>query len=372
LLKQFTIFLRRTYIMKLQAYLSAYILCHFFFLGNAQQNRQELIRLQEPVRFYQVGYTEAAIEIDGRDLEDAWEQAAWSDAFIDIEGKDRPQPAYATRVKMLWDKEHLYIFAHLEEPHIWATLKQRDTIIYHNNDFEVFIKPDRQGDAYFEIEVNPFNTILDLLMVKPYRFGGKAKLQWDVKNLQSAVHIQGSLNQPEDKDAYWTVEMAIPFSSLNFFGEKASPQLNDQWRLNFSRVQWPHDIIEGQYQRKKGSHEDNWVWSPIGLVNMHYPERWGYLQFVESPEPETYQYPESHALEKDLWNLHYIQGIYFKKNQQYLPKITAQHTDAVLLKHIDEIYHIDYTKTKNFYRIELTSKKNPKLKGSIDAKGNMD
>jgi hypothetical protein len=26
--------------------------------------------------------------------------------------------------------------------------------------------------------------------------------------------------------------------------------------------------------------ERNWVWSPQGVINMHYPERWGYLQFT--------------------------------------------------------------------------------------------
>ena len=25
--------------------------------------------------------------------------------------------------------------------------------------------------------------------------------------------------------------------------------------------------------------EDNWVWSPQGLVDMHVPERWGVVQF---------------------------------------------------------------------------------------------
>jgi hypothetical protein len=27
--------------------------------------------------------------------------------------------------------------------------------------------------------------------------------------------------------------------------------------------------------------EDNWVWSPQGLINMHYPEMWGFVQFSE-------------------------------------------------------------------------------------------
>jgi hypothetical protein len=25
--------------------------------------------------------------------------------------------------------------------------------------------------------------------------------------------------------------------------------------------------------------EDNWVWSPQGLIDMHVPEHWGYITF---------------------------------------------------------------------------------------------
>ena len=29
---------------------------------------------------------------------------------------------------------------------------------------------------------------------------------------------------------------------------------------------------------------DNWVWSSQGVINMHLPEHWGYIEFAESPE----------------------------------------------------------------------------------------
>jgi hypothetical protein len=31
----------------------------------------------------------------------------------------------------------------------------------------------------------------------------------------------------------------------------------------------------------EGVPEDNWVWSPQGIINMHYPEMWGYVYFME-------------------------------------------------------------------------------------------
>ena len=54
-----------------------------------------------------------------------------------------------------------------------------------------------------------------------------------------------------------------------------------QWRVNFSRVEWLVDIIDSQYRKIPPTMrpEDNWVWSPQGVIDMHRPETWGYVQF---------------------------------------------------------------------------------------------
>src|SRR5205814_1443493 len=53
----------------------------------------------------------------------------------------------------------------------------------------------------------------------------------------------------------------------------------DQWRVNFSRVEWLHELIGGKYHKIPGKPEDNWVWSPQEAIDMHRPETWGYVQF---------------------------------------------------------------------------------------------
>jgi hypothetical protein len=74
-------------------------------------------------------------------MKKAWQTAAWTDSFVDIEGNGKSQPTYKTRVKLLWNDSCLFVAAELEEPHIWANLKQHDNIVYYDNDFEVFIDP---------------------------------------------------------------------------------------------------------------------------------------------------------------------------------------------------------------------------------------
>ncbi len=239
-------------------------------------------------RKYLIPRADRSIKIDGRQDDLSWKKAPFTQDFIDIEGLKVPNQR--TRLKMLWDEEFLYIYAHLEEKHIWATLKNRDTIIFYNNDFEVFISPSNSNHNYGEIEINALNTVWDLLLDRPYNTKGNPIFNWNLPELKTAVHIEGTLNKPTDIDQYWSVEMAIPMDALTELkrSPKKKPMIGEQWRINFSRVQWDHDLIDNRYYRKKENgkylRENNWVWSSQGVINMHLPEHWGYIEFAESPK----------------------------------------------------------------------------------------
>lgn len=225
------------------------------------------------------------LTIDGRLDEPGWSDATWTADFVDIEGDRRPRPRFRTRVKMLWDDHAFYIGARLEEPHVWATLTRHDSVIFHDNDFELFIDPDGDNHAYYEFEINALNTGWDLLLPRPYRDGGRARDDWEFAGMKTAVHVDGTLNDPADVDRAWTVEIALPWSALaEHAGQRGvPPREGDQWRVNFSRVQWRHEVVDGKYRVVPGTREDNWVWSPQGVVDMHQPEHWGHVQFTHGP-----------------------------------------------------------------------------------------
>ena len=240
-------------------------------------------------KHYIVNKINDEINIDGKDDELAWSNAIYTNDFIDIEGDKIPRQK--TNVKMLWDDKFLYIFAKLYENHIWGDITKRDEVIYYNNDFEVFINPNDDVFSYGEIEINALGTEWDLFLNRPYRLKGKADSSWDINGLKSAVDINGTLNDPNDLDDYWTVEIAIPLKEiekLNTSGKDEKVISGDVWRINFSRVNWDFEINNGVYSRKKenGKYlpEYNWVWSPQGIINMHVPENWGYLVFSENDE----------------------------------------------------------------------------------------
>jgi hypothetical protein len=225
--------------------------------------------------------------IDGRLDDAAWSHAEWTEDFIDIQGSELPAPRLRTRAKMLWDSEFFYIAAQLGEPHVWGSLTDRDAVIYHDNDFEVFIDPDGDNHLYYELEINALGTEWDLLLIKPYRDGAPAVNAWDIQGLRTGIDVQGTRNDPSDTDTGWSVEIAIPWPVLaQCAGRPSPPEPGDIWRVNFSRVQWRTRIEDGRYvkltdpQTGKWLPEDNWVWSPQGLIAMHYPEQWGEVMFV--------------------------------------------------------------------------------------------
>ena len=250
--------------------------------------------------------------IDGRLDDEGWRHAPWTDPFVDIEGAAKSRPRFETRAKMAWDAEYFYIAAELREPHVWGTLTTHDAVIFHDPDFEVFIDPNGDNHEYYEFEINPLGTYWDLFLPRPYKDDGKAMNAWEIAGLKSAVFVDGTVNDPRDSDRGWSVELAFPWRVLAEQARRpAPPREGDQWRVNFSRVQWPIDTSSGKYQKPKDAREDNWVWSPQHVVDMHRPETWGYVQFTSrAPGDVTFVRDPSWPARMWLHHVYYAQRDY--------------------------------------------------------------
>ncbi|QGY45736.1 hypothetical protein GM418_19285 [Maribellus comscasis] len=276
--------------------------------------------LLTPVSTYTIYKTDSKITIDGIAKETDWSKTERLSDFGDIRGNEWPEPFLQTDVKLLWDNENIYVFAKLEEPNLQGEMTKRDELLFNENVFEIFIDPDCDTHNYFEYEVNVLNTLFDLFLTRSYRDGGMALFTWDSPGFQSAVKTKGTINNSTDKDKSWTVEMKIPFADLRSADAVKIPQDKEIWKVNLMRVEWEGRNAADQKEYPDRVKTNYWTWSPQGLISMHYPERWGLVQFSEMKAAEgnvDFEVPVSEKLKKYLWWFFYKQKDYKKKVGKY-------------------------------------------------------
>ena len=139
---------------------------------------------------------------------------------------------------MLWDDEYFYVAAELEEPDVWATLTKHDSVIFRDNDFEVFLNPTGDTRNYFEFEINALNTGWDLFLPKPYRQGGKADNTWEIPGFERRCRWTARSTTPKDATADGASRSRSPGALSESGAAGTAGSRATEWRINFSRVEW--------------------------------------------------------------------------------------------------------------------------------------
>ena len=252
-----------------------------------------------------------SIFVDGDINKKVWQEAQWSNRFVDMVSGE--PGIYNTQSAIVWNETHLYIAFKIEEPFIEAHMSERDSIIFLENDVEVFIDG---GDCYYEFEINALNTIYEVFFIwkdsyrkngkfdipdfdvhKPeaYTFGGDydrsgssfwkgtnprgirwAFTDFDIKGLHSAVKIDGTLNDNSDIDIGWSVELSIPWESLQLLssGRSLPPSNGDIWKMFLGRFQkMMLNGIEVQPHPAMALNCHN-------VYDTHLPEKWSRIKFI--------------------------------------------------------------------------------------------
>ena len=266
---------------------------------------------EKDIAHYTCYRTKAAIQVDGALDKPIWKKAPLSPRFVDVVSG---APAiYDSRSALLWDEERLYIAFWCEEPYVAAQLTERDSLIFMENDVEVFIDG---GDTYYEFELNALGTIyedffiwqdayrrggkydvpeFDLLSRKAVSFGGNhdrsgwkfwrgshprgnrwAFLDWDFPGLQAGVQIDGKINDPTTVDKGWTVELAFPWSGMKWLagGRALPPHAGDVWRIFLGRFEV--FSINGEEVHA------GWSWNRVGSTDNHMPECFTHIHFSDT------------------------------------------------------------------------------------------
>jgi hypothetical protein len=270
-------------------------------------------------KYYLCHYTSTPLSVDGVMNEAVWDSVPWTDEFVDIFMENKLPPVYKTRVKMLWDDTYCYFAAVMEEPDMMAKFTKRDTVICLENDFEIFIDPNGDNHEYYEFEMNALGTVWDLILPKAYRDQGVPDNSWNIDGLVSGIKINGTLNDPSDRDSGWITEIAIPWAAFKDYAHMSlPPNESDQWRINFLRVEYLPKIVNGKYEKDETKPTNNLVWTPHHSSNMHDPESFGIVQFTKKGfGAAEVNIDASLPARGILMQIYNAQKKYFKKNNKW-------------------------------------------------------
>lgn len=185
------------------------------------------------------------------------------------------------------------------------------------------------------MEVNCLNTVWELLLHRPYKDGHSIENPYNLESLHTAVFIDGVTNSPETECRQWSVEMSVALEELVQFDRKrARPaQPGDVWRVNFSRVQYQLQVVlnvdtqQLHYEKVPDTKEDNIVWAPTGVIDIHRPEKWGVVFFSSQDDRALGEeelatakiafLDEQLAIERVLDAIYYAQRVFHGTHDAY-------------------------------------------------------
>jgi len=246
----------------------------------------------------------------GRVTAAEWAAASRTARFVDMV---TGEPAVLdTTAAALWDDEALHIRFWAAEPAVSATMTQRDSLLFFENDLEIFVDG---GDAYYELELNALGTVYEVFYIwrdaytrgsrwavprfdvhspQVHSFAGDhpltpeafwpgchprgtrwAFLDYDLPGLQVSVEVDGVLNDPATVDRGWTATVVLPWTGLADLanGRSLPPVPGDTWGIFFGRFQ--------QVGARDGSRVTaGWAANPHGVADTHLPESFTQVTFA--------------------------------------------------------------------------------------------
>ena len=219
--------------------------------------------MDEGVPTYVCERAAGPIKIDGKLDEKTWESAASTGEFV-FPWPDQPGEKQRTEAQVCWDDEALYVAYTCRDKDLTAVHTDRDDPTYQDDCVEVFLNPAPGKTVYYYgLEMNCRGVLYDYFMCHPLAILN----HFDLKGCEVATTWSGTLNERDDRDRWWRLEVRIPFD--NFVAlHKGPPKPGEQWRMQMNR--W-----DGKDKRALSE------WTPSGLPvpHPHRPAGFGVLEF---------------------------------------------------------------------------------------------
>ena len=220
---------------------------------------------QSAVPRYEVARATAPNAVDGKLNDAAWSAAAPA-VTLQFLWDEQTGTKQRTLVRLLWDEQALYVAYDAEDADITAQYTQRDDPTYRDDALEIFINPDpRQEAVYYCFEVIARGVLYDYL-----NYNSRTLFKrFDATGVEMATALRGTLNDRQDTDEGWTLELAIPWANFEELSRRP-PVAGAVWKANLNR--W--DGVEPDRRMS--------IWSDPQQSTAwpHVPGRFGELVFV--------------------------------------------------------------------------------------------
>lgn len=219
---------------------------------------------QGQLRRARIGQVAADVEaasrpptIDGRLDDRCWKQTV--ELPVNLAKDNGAKVDHGAFAKLAWDAQYLYVAVECSEPlmnKLNDTVRKHDGPVWQDNEIELFLDVGATRREFYQLCVNSLGTVFDQRQT-----GEQSDASW---NSDARVATQrGKVG--------WTVEMAIPLSSLT----DRPVRRGDVWGLNLCRVR-------AVTQPKQYA-----CWSPT-FGSFKQPSRFGKIVFrqgVSPPQP---------------------------------------------------------------------------------------
>ena len=235
-----------------------------------------------------------------------WASATWSGRFVDMV-TGRPA-LYDSRAAALATPDGLRVAMWSEDPYPTATQTERDSIVFADNDVELFLD---FGWGYYEFETNALGTVYEVMhvwrdtfatspfatdpsfsLLEPgvFTFGGDydrrpasfwhgthprgvriVSTTYDFPGLATAVHVDGRLDDDATPSRGWSAEVLLPWAELSRLSGGAITAAGE-WSVPAFVGRFQHLDIGGT------SHTAAWCLRAHGVMDTHQPEQFARLR----------------------------------------------------------------------------------------------
>ncbi len=217
-------------------------------------------------QIYTAEYSKEKIKIDGKLDEKAWSKAEKL-SFQALDGSFCTENGTA---QIIWDDKYIYVGAKLYDSDIVQEGNKDWEHLYQTGDLlEVFLKPNGKLN-YWEIYSTPNNKKTAFFFPSKGRLGLPSGVAYRMPGLIVASTYNGTLNNLNDRDKYWTTELAIPRKALEKHNGQILPR--KEWLFLVSRYNYSVYFDTRQELSLTGK--------PAGGGGYHNFKSWRSIKFV--------------------------------------------------------------------------------------------